>query len=76
MIQWKRIDPNNLPRDMIYLFWAYGGVHLGCYNPYYKDNEGYPIWTDNDYYENDYKGVRWYAELQPPPGEEWDTDIE
>lgn len=65
MIQWKRVDPNNVPEGN-FLFW-YDGIICDGWVIDEKDEEGYPLWEGNESYIRQAHGVRWYAERNEPP---------
>jgi hypothetical protein len=67
MIEWKRIELENLPKqNEMYLFYfdgyAYSGWQLDE-----LDDDGYPLWEANE--QGSFYGVRHYADFNYPPGE-------
>ena len=65
MIEWKKVDPNNVPEGR-YLFY-YDGMVIEGWTYDEKDEDGYPMWEGNESYVREAYGVRWYAEINDPP---------
>ncbi|AGN33782.1 hypothetical protein PANG_00063 [Paenibacillus phage PG1] len=65
MIEWKKVDPNNVPEGK-FLFWYDGSVFEGWAIDA-TDDDGYPMWEGNESFVKNAYGVRWYAEINEPP---------
>ncbi|MGE6370635.1 hypothetical protein ACQKDB_16025 [Planococcus kocurii] len=62
MIDWKRVDPKNPPKDT-YIFFFDGYAYTG-WTLDELDDKGYPVWEANE--NGVCHGVRYYTEFNYP----------